>query len=75
MTLIDEHLSSALRHFGVALIDLNYAAADLAQSRACRSADEKTWETVDLLHQEIAKLRELSTLIESTAAPKPALAP
>ncbi len=63
----DEHFESARRHFGVALIDLNYAAADLARSCMGRDVDDETRAAMDLLNREITRLREVSTLIERAA--------
>jgi hypothetical protein len=60
----DDHFESARRHFGVALIDLNYAAADLANSIAC--ADLKA-AAVELLNLEIERLTELSAFIDRVA--------
>lgn len=67
MKAFDEHFDSARRHFGVALIDLNYAAADLARSVVCPEMELGASAAFDLLNREIERLKELSALIEQVA--------
>jgi hypothetical protein len=67
MTAFDEHFDSARRHFGVALIDLNYAAADLARSVVCPEMELGANAAFELLNREIERLKELSALIEQVA--------
>jgi hypothetical protein len=66
MTNSHNDFDSARRHFGIAMIDLRYAAADLALSARTRTGDaaQETWVAVDLLHQEIANLQTLSDYID-----------
>lgn len=67
MKSFDKHFDSARRHFGVALIDLNYAAADLARSVACANMEQDAEAAFALLHHEIGRLKELSAFIERMA--------
>jgi hypothetical protein len=67
MKAFDEHFDSARRHFGVALIDLNYAAADLARSVVCPEMEMGASAAFDLLNREIERLKELSALIDQVA--------
>src|SRR5665647_249824 len=74
MTNSHNDFDTARRHFGIAMIDLRYAAADLALSARTRTGDaaQETWVAVDLLHQEIANLQTLSNYIEGIGrAPAP----
>lgn len=66
MTNSHSDFDTARRHFGIAMIDLRYAAADLALSARTRTGDaaQETWVAVDLLHQEIANLQTLSNYID-----------
>jgi hypothetical protein len=78
MKAFDEHFDSARRHFGVALIDLNYAAADLARSVVCPEMEMGASAAFDLLNREIERLKDLSALIDQVAQfvpPKPATSP
>ncbi len=72
MKAFDEHFDSARRHFGVALIDLNYAAADLARSVVCPELELGANAAFDLLNREIERLKELSVLIDQVAEFVPA---
>jgi len=67
MKVFDEHFDSARRHFGVALIDLNYAAADLARSVVHPDLEFGANTAFDLLNREIERLKALSALIEQVA--------
>jgi hypothetical protein len=67
MKAFDEHFDSARRHFGVALIDLNYAAADLARAVVSPELEEGASAAFDLLNREIERLKELSALIDHVA--------
>ena len=67
MTAFDEHFDSARRHFGVALIDLNYAAADLARSVVGPERKGGASAAFELLNREISRLKELSVLIDEIA--------
>ncbi len=67
MKAFDEHFVSARRHFGVALIDLNYAAADLARSVVCPEMEMGAQAAFELLNREIERLKHLSSLIEQVA--------
>jgi hypothetical protein len=67
MKAFDEHFDSARRHFGVALIDLNYAAADLARSVVCPEMEMGASAAFDLLNREIERLKDLSALIDQVA--------
>lgn len=67
MKAFDEHFESARRHFGVALIDLNYAAADLARSVVCPEMELGANAAFELLNREIERLKELSALIDQVA--------
>ncbi|MDB5594847.1 MAG: hypothetical protein JWM36_1808 [Hyphomicrobiales bacterium] len=74
MTNSQSDFDTARRHFGIAIIDLRYAAADLALSARTRTGDaaQETWIAVDLLHQEIANLQTLSDYIDGIGrAPAP----
>lgn len=64
-----EHFDSARRHFGVALIDLNYAAADLANHIEKNECGLDELAAVELLNREIERLRQLSHMIDSFANP------
>jgi hypothetical protein len=64
-----EHFESARRHFGVALIDLNYAAADLASHIEESEGGLDELAAVELLNREIERLRQLSQMIDSFASP------
>jgi hypothetical protein len=64
-----EHFDSARRHFGVALIDLNYAAADLTRHIDKKEAGLDELAAVELLNREIERLRQLSQMIDSFADP------
>lgn len=74
MKAFEEHFESARRHFGVALIDLNYAAADLARSANDPELQLDAGAAVELLNREIAKLMELSAFIDRVAEIRPASA-
>jgi hypothetical protein len=67
MDRFSEYFDSARRHFGVALIDLNYAAADLARCMQGHEEDLEGQATIELLNREIQRLRHLSDLIERVA--------
>jgi hypothetical protein len=67
MKILDEHFDSARRHFGVALIDLNYAAADLARSVVHPDQALGANVAFDMLNREIERLKALSALIERVA--------
>jgi hypothetical protein len=67
MKILDEHFDSARRHFGVALIDLNYAAADLARSVVHPGQVSGANAAFDMLNCEIERLKALSALIERVA--------
>src|SRR6476661_2200441 len=67
MKILDEHFDSARRHFGVALIDLNYAAADLARSVVHPDQAFGANAAFDMLNREIERLKALSALIERVA--------
>ncbi len=71
MKAFDEHFDSARRHFGVALIDLNYAAADLAQSVVCPEMELGANAALELLNREIERLVELSAFIETVSEMTP----
>ena len=71
MKAFDEHFESARRHFGVALIDLNYAAADLARSSVCPEVEVGASAAVELLNREIERLMELSAFIDHVAEQRP----
>jgi hypothetical protein len=64
-----EHFESARRHFGVALIDLNYAAADLAIHIEENEGGLDELAAVELLNREIERLRQLSQMIDSFWSP------
>lgn len=67
MNAFDERFDSARRHFGVALIDLNYAAADLARSVVHPDIEFGAQTAFELLNREIERLKALSSLIDQVA--------
>ena len=71
MKAFDENFESARRHFGVALIDLNYAVSDLARASICDEMEVGSAAAVELLHREIVRLAELSAFIDRVAEQKP----
>ncbi|MDB5643912.1 MAG: hypothetical protein JWN07_3229 [Hyphomicrobiales bacterium] len=71
MKAFDAHFDSARRHFGVALIDLNYAAADLARSVVCPTSATGAHAAFELLSSEIERLKHLSALIDQVAESAP----
>ncbi len=71
MKAFDENFESARRHFGVALIDLNYAVADLARATVCNEMEVGTNAALELLSPEIERLSELSAFIDRVAETRP----
>ena len=71
MKAFDENFESARRHFGVALIDLNYAVSDLARASVCDEMEVGTHAALELLHREIERLAELSAFIDRLAETRP----
>ncbi len=71
MKAFDDNFESARRHFGVALIDLNYAMADLARAQVCEDMELGTNAAIELLNREIDRLAELSAFIDRVAERRP----
>ena len=71
MKAFDDNFESARRHFGVALIDLNYAVADLARANVCEEMEIGTSAAIELLNREIERLAELSAFIDRVADRRP----
>ncbi len=71
MKAFDENFESARRHFGVELIDLNYAVSDLARASVCDEMEVGTSAAIELLHREIERLAELSAFIDRVAEHQP----
>ena len=67
MKAFDDNFDSARRHFGVALIDLNYAMADLARAQVSEDMQVGTSAALELLNREIERLAELSAFIDRVA--------
>jgi hypothetical protein len=67
MKAFDENFESARRHFGVALIDLNYAVSDLARAHVSEDMEVGTSAAIELLNREIERLAELSAFIDRVA--------
>jgi hypothetical protein len=71
MKAFDDNFESARRHFGVALIDLNYAVADLARANVSDEMEIGTSAAIELLNREIERLAELSAFIDRVADRRP----
>lgn len=67
MKAFDDNFESARRHFGVALIDLNYAVSDLARAHVSEDMELGTSAAIELLNREIERLSELSAFIDRVA--------
>ncbi len=67
MKTFDDNFESARRHFGVALIDLNYAVADLSRAHVSEDMEIGTSAAIELLNREIERLAELSAFIDRVA--------